>query len=83
LENELEEANLLFRNLLSKSTQELKALSRKVGGSNIDKSRPYFEALEVANKAQEECENSATAYQVRNTIFLLLLLFPFCFSVNF
>ncbi len=66
LENELEEANGLFRTLLSDSTQQLKALSKKVGSANIDRARPYFEALEGSNKAQKECQAAATAYQVKN-----------------
>ena len=35
----------------------------KVGTSNIEKARPYYEALEVSNKAQKECQSAATNYQ--------------------
>ena len=33
------------------------------GVSNIEKARPYFEAMEVATKAQKECQSAATAFQ--------------------
>ena len=35
----------------------------KVGAANIEKARPYYEALEVSNKAQKECQSAATNYQ--------------------
>lgn len=41
----LQEANAGFRMLLSRSTQQLKTLAKKLG-SCIDKSRPYYDALE-------------------------------------
>ena len=31
--------------------------------AHIEKARPYFEALEIANKAQKECQSAATAFQ--------------------
>lgn len=62
LETQLEDANCLFRTLLSDSTQQLKALSKKLG-SCIEKARPYYEALEIAQKAQKECQSAATHYQ--------------------
>jgi len=68
LETQLEEANGLFRTLLSDSTHQLKAMSQKVGVAQIEKARPYFEALEIANKAQKECQSAATAYQRANGI---------------
>lgn len=40
-----QEANAGFRLLLNRSTQQLKALAKKLG-SCIDKSRPYYDALE-------------------------------------
>ena len=49
------EGLFVFRTLLSDSTQQLKALSKKLG-SCIEKARPYYEALEVAQKAQKECQ---------------------------
>lgn len=63
LELQLEDANCLFRTLLTDSTQQLKALSSKIGVAHIEKARPYFEALEIANKAQKECQSAATAFQ--------------------
>jgi len=68
LELQLEDANCLFRTLLTDSTQQLKALSQKVGVAHIEKARPYFEALEIANKAQKECQSAATAFQRANGI---------------
>ena len=50
------------RTLLSDSTQQLKALSKKLG-SCIEKARPYYEALEVSQRAQKECQSAATHYQ--------------------
>ena len=34
-----------------------------MGAANIEKARPYYEALEVSNKAQKECQSAATNYQ--------------------
>jgi len=68
LEIQLEEANGLFRTLLTDSTHQLKAMSQKVGVAQIEKARPYFEALEIANKAQKECQSAATAFQRANGI---------------
>ncbi len=62
LETQLEDANCLFRTLLTDSTHQLKALSKKLG-SCIEKARPYYEAQEVAQKAQKECQSAATHYQ--------------------
>ncbi|TRY73030.1 hypothetical protein TCAL_01890 [Tigriopus californicus] len=62
LEVQLEDANCLFRTLLSDSTHMLKAMAKKVGGC-IEKARPYYEALEVYQKAQKECQSAATHYQ--------------------
>ena len=45
------------------STHQLKSSALKVGASNIEKARPYYEALEVSNKAQKECQSAATNYQ--------------------
>ena len=38
------------------------------GVAQIEKARPYFEALEIANKAQKECQSAATAFQRANGI---------------
>ena len=55
LELQLEEAQSVFRTLLTDSTQQLKATAARIG-SAIDKARPYYEALEIAQKAQKECQ---------------------------
>lgn len=57
-----QEANAAFRNLLSSSTQQLKAIAKKLG-SCIDKSRPYYEAYEEYRKAQEKCQEAAVQFQ--------------------
>lgn len=62
-ELQLEEANAVFRTLLTDSTHQLKMSSSKVGAANIEKARPYYEALDVSNKAQKECQSAATNYQ--------------------
>lgn len=68
LELQLEDANCLFRTLLTDSTHQLKTLSQKIGVVHIERARPYFEALEIANKAQKECQSAATAFQRANGI---------------
>ena len=35
--------------MLTDSTQQLKAVSKRIGSSAIEKARPYFEALEAAS----------------------------------
>lgn len=62
LEMELEEAKSTFRILMNESTRRLKLSSKKLG-SCIDKSRPYYEALEKAKTAQLECQAAAISYQ--------------------
>lgn len=62
LETELDEANAGFRMLLSRSTQQLKTLAKKLG-SCIDKSRPYYDALEEYKTAQEACQEAAVQFQ--------------------
>ncbi|KAB0794875.1 hypothetical protein PPYR_11714 [Photinus pyralis] len=62
LEIELDEANTTFRMILNESTRRLKVLSKKLGGC-IDRVRPYFTALEVAKKAQHECQKAAVIFQ--------------------
>lgn len=68
LEIELEEANATFRILHNESTRRLKVLKKKLGSSNIEKSRPYHEAVENARIAQVECQNAAAKYQRANEI---------------
>lgn len=58
----LQEANAGFRTLLSRSTQQLKALAKKLGNS-IEKSRPYYDAFEEYKTAQERCQEAAVQFQ--------------------
>lgn len=44
LELQLEDANCLFRTLLTDSTHQLKSMAKKLG-SCIEKARPYYDAL--------------------------------------
>ncbi len=48
--------------MLSKSTQQLKALAKKLG-SCIEKSRPYYDAFEEYKTAQERCQEAAVQFQ--------------------
>lgn len=48
--------------LLNESTRRLKILSKKIGNC-IEKSRPYYELLEDAKKAQQECQEAAGLYK--------------------
>lgn len=67
LEIELDEANNTFRLLLNDSTRRLKLLSKNLG-SCIERARPYYEALEIAKKAQLECQKAAVQFQRANEI---------------
>lgn len=58
----VQEANAAFRTLLNRSTQQLKALAKKLG-SCIDKSRPYYDAYEEYKTAQEACQEAAVQFQ--------------------
>lgn len=49
LEVDLDEARLVFRQLLFESTFKIQSLAKKLGNC-IDKSRPYYEARFKANK---------------------------------
>lgn len=51
--------------LLNESTRRLKVLSKKLG-SCIERARPYYEAVEVAKKAQLECQKAAVLFQRAN-----------------
>jgi len=62
LEIQLDDANTVFRSLLSDSTHHLKALSKKLG-SCIEKARPYYEAVDQMTKAQAECQKAAVQFQ--------------------
>lgn len=62
LEIDYDEANTTFRMLLNESTRRLKLLSKKLS-SSIEKARPYYELLEEAKKAQQECQEAAALYK--------------------
>lgn len=62
LEVELDDANSAFRATLSESSHKLRLLSKKHGRS-IEAARPYYEARELAHKAQLECQRAAVQYQ--------------------
>lgn len=51
--------------LLNESTRRLKVLSKKLG-SCIEKARPYYEAYEVARRAQQDCQKAAVLFQRAN-----------------
>lgn len=51
--------------LLNESTRRLKVLSKKLG-SCIERARPYYEAVEVARKAQCECQKAAVLFRRAN-----------------
>ena len=51
LEIQLDDANTVFRSLLSDSTHHLKALSKRIG-SHIEKARPYYDTQDLCAKAQ-------------------------------
>ncbi|XP_023329966.1 SH3 domain-binding protein 5 homolog isoform X2 [Eurytemora carolleeae] len=62
LEVQLDDANTVFRFLLSDSTHHLKALSKKIG-SCIEKARPFYEAQFESMNAQAECQKAAVQFQ--------------------
>ncbi|XP_044753674.1 SH3 domain-binding protein 5 homolog [Coccinella septempunctata] len=67
LEIEYDEANTTFRMLLNESTRRLKLLLKKLGNC-IERARPYYDAAEVAKKAQVECQKAAVAFRKANEI---------------
>lgn len=67
LEMELDEANSTFNMLMNDSMRRIKLWARKLG-SCIERARPYYEALEIAKKAQQECQRAAVKYQRANEI---------------
>jgi len=62
LETQLDDANTVFRSLLSDSTHHLKALSKRIG-SHIERARPYYETQELTARAQAECQKAAVQFQ--------------------
>lgn len=67
LEIELEEAISTFNILSNESTRRLTLLSKKFGNC-IEKARPYYKALELARKAQIECQIAAAEFHKANEI---------------
>lgn len=49
---QFQEAHTTFNKLLSDSTRQLKEIANKVGPNTIEKARCYYEAVEVARRAQ-------------------------------
>nr|XP_033339638.1 uncharacterized protein LOC117228084 isoform X1 [Megalopta genalis]XP_033339639.1 uncharacterized protein LOC117228084 isoform X2 [Megalopta genalis] len=68
LETELNEAHTAFRQLLSETTKRLKDIINKVGNSCVEKTRCYYDALEVARRAQVQCQQQAQLFQRANEI---------------
>lgn len=60
-----QEANTTFRMLLNESTRRLKLLLKKLGNC-IERARPYYDATEVAKKAQVECQKAAVSFRKAN-----------------
>ncbi|XP_076036519.1 uncharacterized protein LOC143022257 isoform X2 [Oratosquilla oratoria] len=67
LETKLDEANNSFRTTLTESTARLKGLAKKLGAC-VEKSRPYYEAKELARCSQMECQRAAVQYQRANAL---------------
>ena len=70
----LQEANSTFRILHNEATRRLKVLKKKLGSSNIEKSRPYHDAVEQARIAQIECQTAALKYQRANGKLTIIIL---------
>ncbi|XP_077283261.1 SH3 domain-binding protein 5-like [Arctopsyche grandis] len=66
LEVDLDEARLVFRQLLFESNFKIQSLAKKLGGC-IDKSRPYYEARFKANKALQEMRATAVLFEKANS----------------
>jgi len=62
LEIQLDDANTVFRQLLSDSTHHLKSLSKRLG-TCIEKARPYYESVDQMTRAQAECQKAAVQFQ--------------------
>lgn len=68
LENELEEAKNLFNNTKNRQLQRLEFLQKKLG-SCIQKSKPYYEALQQTEKLQKEAQKAVQEYQRANSLY--------------
>ncbi|XP_053623854.1 SH3 domain-binding protein 5 homolog isoform X2 [Plodia interpunctella] len=51
-----------FHLLLNETTRRLQALTKRLG-TCVDKSRPYYEAVNVAATARSECQKAAVQFQ--------------------
>jgi len=67
LEKELDEARSVFRQRLTDAARNLKSLSNNLG-STIDKARPYFEAVNQAKEAQQQCHQAAVTFERANEL---------------
>lgn len=56
---------------MNDSMRRIKLWARKLG-SCIERARPYYEALEIAKKAQQECQRAAVKYQRANGLHFLI-----------
>ena len=54
-----------FRKLLTESTDHLRDMAKNIL-SSIDKSRPYFAAVEVAKKCRADCISAAADFRKSN-----------------
>jgi tetrahydromethanopterin S-methyltransferase subunit G len=68
LEKELEKANAKFRQLLTSTSGQLEVLGKRIGMSNIDRARPFYEALAIAQTAHRACLSAATQFSRANDL---------------
>ena len=68
IENELEEAKNLFINSKNRQLQRLEFLQKKLG-SCITKSKPYYEALKLTERLQNEAQRAVQDYQRANSLY--------------
>merc|ERR1711981_865606 len=63
LEVDLEEARHTFRILMRESSQQLERLAKKVGPSNVEKARPYYDARMRARKTHADAQRAAARFE--------------------
>jgi len=63
LEVDLEEARYTFRILMRESSQQLERLAKKVGPSNVEKARPYYDARMRARKTHADAQRAAARFE--------------------
>jgi len=68
MENELEEAKSLFLTSKNRQTQRLEFLQKKLGACII-KAKPYYEALKLNEKLQNEAQKAVQEYQKANSLY--------------